>query len=113
MSLLKLEEVSKIYPPYYRAIHKINLEIKKGDFLLLTGPTGAGKTTLLKLIYAEEKPTEGEIYFEGVPYSNFSYKEIIALRQKMGIVFQDIKLFPDLSVYENLEVVLDLSKKKR
>ncbi len=112
MSLIRFENVTKIYLPIIEALHRINLEIKRGEFLLLTGPTGAGKTSLLKLIYGEEKPTEGEIYFEGVPYSNFSYKEIIALRQKMGIVFQDIKLFPDLSVYENLEVVLDLSKKR-
>lgn len=112
MSFIKFEEVSKIYSPYCRALHRINLEINKGDFLLLTGPTGAGKTTLLKLIYAEEKPTEGEIYLEGVPYSNFSYKDIISFRQKIGIVFQDHKLFMDLSAYENLEVALALSKKK-
>lgn len=112
MSLIRLEGITKIYPPFYRALHRITLEIQRGEFILLTGPTGAGKTTLLKLIYAEEKPTEGEIYFEGVPYSNFSYKEIMALRQKMGIVFQDHKLFPDLTVYENLEVALALSKKK-
>ncbi len=112
MSLIRLEGVSKIYPPYYRALHRINLEIQKGEFLLLTGPTGAGKTTLLKLIYAEEKPTEGEIYLEGVPYSNLSYQKIISFRQKIGIVFQDHKLFGDLSVYENLEIALALSKKK-
>ncbi|MGB9761609.1 MAG: cell division ATP-binding protein FtsE [Caldimicrobium sp.] len=112
MSLILFEGVTKIYPPYYKALHRINLEIKKGEFLLLTGPTGAGKTTLLKLIYAEEKPTEGEIYFEGVPYSTLSYKEIISLRQEVGIVFQDHKLFLDLTIYENLEVALALSGKR-
>lgn len=112
MSLIKLEDVTKIYPPYYKALHKISLEIPKQDFLLITGPTGAGKTTLLKLIYAQERPTEGELYWEGVPYSELRYKDIIRIRKKIGIVFQDHKLFSELSLYENLEIALALARKK-
>jgi len=112
MSFIRLESVTKIYPPYYRALHRLTLEIQKKEFLLITGPTGAGKTTLLKLLYAQERPTEGEIYLEGVPYSGLSYKEIIALRQEIGIVFQDHRLFLDLTLYENLEIALALSKKR-
>ncbi|BAU22921.1 hypothetical protein THC_0527 [Caldimicrobium thiodismutans] len=112
MSLIKLEDLTKIYPPYYKALHKISLEIQKNAFLLITGPTGAGKTTLLKLIYAQEKPTEGELYWEGVPYSELRYKDIIGIRKNIGIVFQDHKLFSELSLYENLEIALALARKK-
>lgn len=112
MSLIKLEDLTKIYPPYYKALHKVSLEIQKNAFLLITGPTGAGKTTLLKLIYAQEKPTEGELYWEGVPYSELRYKDIIGIRKNIGIVFQDHKLFSELSLYENLEIALALARKK-
>ncbi len=112
MSLIKLEDLTKIYPPYYKALHKISLEIQKNAFLLITGPTGAGKTTLLKLIYAQEKPTEGELYWEGVPYSELRYKDIMGIRKNIGIVFQDHKLFSELSLYENLEIALALARKK-
>ncbi|RLG12056.1 cell division ATP-binding protein FtsE [Candidatus Pacearchaeota archaeon] len=112
MSLFKLEKVSKIYPPYFKALHNINLRINTGDFVLLTGPTGAGKTTLLKLIYKEEIPSSGEIFFENKPYSELQHKDIVKLRQKLGIVFQDLKLFLDLTVYENIKISLVLAGKK-
>lgn len=111
-NLFYLKEITKIYPPYYRALHIVTLEIKKEDFLLLTGPTGAGKTTLLKLIYALETPTEGEIYFENTPYSKLSYSDIIELRRQMGIVFQDHKLFFDLTLYEKHSNFFDSFEKK-
>lgn len=78
--------------------------------MLLTGPTGAGKTTLLKLIYREEEPTDGEIFWEGLPYSSLSYNDFLKIRRKMGIIFQDLKLFEDLSVYENIKLSLDLAE---
>lgn len=112
MALFRLEEITKIYPPYYRALHRVSLEIESGEFVVITGPTGAGKTTLLKLIYALEPPTEGEIYYQNVPYSKLSYKDVIKLRKKMGIVFQDHKLFLELSLYENIQIALALSGKK-
>ncbi|MFN4197051.1 MAG: cell division ATP-binding protein FtsE [Caldimicrobium sp.] len=111
-NLLYLKEITKIYPPYDKALNNVTLEIKKGDFILLTGPTGAGKTTLLKLIYALETPTDGEIFFENIPYSKLSYKDIIDLRKQMGIVFQDHKLFYDLTLYENIKISLTLAQKK-
>lgn len=110
MSLFKLKNVTKIFPPYLRALNNINLVINEGDFLILTGSTGAGKTTLLKLIYREEIPTEGKIYYRETPYSKI--KSFNKLRKSWGIVFQDCKLFKELSVYENLEIALVLSNKK-
>jgi cell division transport system ATP-binding protein len=111
MALITLQNVSKIYPPFFKALININLEIYKGDFIVLTGPTGAGKTTLLKLIYREERPTSGEIFYENIPYSKLKSKELSLLRQNLGIIFQDYKLFPELTVYENIKISLVLSKK--
>lgn len=110
MILFKLENVTKIFHPYLRAINNINLVINEGNFLILTGPTGAGKTTLLRLIYREEIPTEGEIYYRETPYSKI--KNFNNLRKSWGIVFQDYKLFRELSVYENLKIALVLSGQK-
>ncbi len=111
MALITLQNVSKIYPPFFKALININLTIYKGDFIILTGPTGAGKTTLLKLIYREERPTSGEIFYEDIPYSRFNKKELSRFRQNLGIIFQDYKLFPDLTVYENIKISLVLSGK--
>ncbi len=111
MSLIILKSVSKIYPPFFKALININLEINKGDFIVLTGPTGAGKTTVLKLIYGEEKPTFGEIFYRDVPYSKLKTKDFSFFRRNWGIIFQDYKLFPDLTVYENIKISLILSKK--
>ena len=111
MALLTFQNVSKIYPPYFKALININLKIYKGDFVILTGPTGSGKTTLLKLIYREEKPTSGEIFYEDVPYSKLKKKELSLFRQNLGIIFQDYKLFPELTVYENIKISLVLSQK--
>jgi cell division transport system ATP-binding protein len=110
MPLITLERVTKIYPPYFRALNNISLSIEPGEFVLLTGPTGAGKTTLLKLIYREEEPTDGEVFWEGLPYSSLSYNDFLKIRRKMGIIFQDLKLFEDLSVYENIKLSLDLAE---
>lgn len=112
MSFVKLVNINKIYPPSFRALININLEIEKGDFILLTGPTGAGKTTLLKLIYREEKPNYGEIYFKNIPYSKIKESEFRKLRQRWGIIFQDGKLFEDLSIYDNIKLGLILAGKK-
>ncbi len=112
MNLFFFQNVNKIYPPYFKALININLEIKEGDFIILTGSTGAGKTTLLKLLYREEKPTSGEIFYKNIPYSELKTRQFNQLRQKWGIIFQDYKLFPDLSVYENIKISLILSGKK-
>ena len=112
MPFLQFDEVSKIYPPYFKALDGISLSIKRGEFVLITGPTGAGKTTLLKLIYREELPSSGEIIIDGKPISKFKTRDLLRLRRNIGIIFQDLRLFPELSVYENIKISLVLSYKK-
>ncbi len=112
MPFIQFDEVSKIYPPYFKALDKVSLVIKRGEFVLITGPTGAGKTTLLKLLYREEIPSSGEVLFDGRPVSRLSSREIQKIRSRMGIIFQDLRLFPELSVYENIKISLILCNKK-
>ncbi|MDK2861622.1 MAG: cell division transport system ATP-binding protein [Thermodesulfobacterium sp.] len=112
MEIFVIEKVTKVYNPYFKVLDEVSFTVKEGDFLILTGPTGAGKTTLLKLLYREEKPTDGEIFYKNLPYSKLKQQNFLHLRQNWGIIFQDYKLIPDLTVFENIKISLILSKKK-
>ncbi|WP_022852524.1 cell division ATP-binding protein FtsE [Thermodesulfatator atlanticus] len=105
---LRLERVSKVYEPNIKALDEITFSVAKGEFVFITGPSGSGKSTLLNLIFRAEKPTSGEIYFEGRPLSSFSRKEIPYLRRKIGFVFQDFKLLENRSVFENIALSLEI-----
>ena len=105
--LIRFENVSKTYADGCPALESINLEIKAGEFVSLVGPSGAGKSTLLKLIYAEETPTEGEVYFAGFPLSRISRRKMPLHRRKIGTVFQDYKLLSRKNVYENVAYALE------
>ncbi len=109
--LFLLERVTKIYPPYFKALFNINLRIEKGDFVVIYGDSGSGKSTLLKILYKEELPTIGNIFFSGISYEKLSEKNFCQFRKKWGIVFQDLKLFEDLTVYQNLSISLKISEK--
>ncbi|MEO0102004.1 MAG: ATP-binding cassette domain-containing protein, partial [candidate division WOR-3 bacterium] len=97
---------TKVYSNSWVALRDINLQINKGEFVFIQGPTGAGKTTILKLIYREELPTRGEVIIQNRKLRELSPKEIPHLRRHIGIVFQDFKLLSDRTVYENLEFAL-------
>lgn len=90
------------------ALDDISFEIREKEFVSVVGKSGAGKTTLLKLILAEETPTQGEILFDGQDISKFKRRHLPKLRQKMGIVFQDYKLFPLKNTYENIAYVMEV-----
>ncbi len=105
---MRLERVSKVYEPNIKALDEITFSVAKGEFVFITGPSGSGKSTLLNLIFRAEKPTSGEIYFEGRPLSSFSRKEIPYLRRKIGFVFQDFKLLENRSVFENIALSLEI-----
>ncbi|OAG28475.1 cell division ATP-binding protein FtsE [Thermodesulfatator autotrophicus] len=106
--MLRLERVSKVYKPNIRALEDISFRVAKGEFIFITGPSGSGKSTLLNLIFRAEKPTSGEIFFEGRPLSSFSRKEIPYLRRKIGFVFQDFKLLENRTVFENVAISLEI-----
>jgi len=106
--MIKFEGVSKLYKDYSLALENINLEIREGEFISIVGPSGAGKSTLLKLIYAEEMPTEGEVYFNNHPLSAISKRKMPFHRRVIGTVFQDSKLLHKKTVFENVAYALEV-----
>ncbi len=103
--MIKLINVSKNYPNTY-ALKDVNLEIEKGEFVFLVGSSGAGKSTLMKLLYREESPSAGKVIVGGVDVSKISIDKVPNLRRCMGIIFQDYKLLPNQTVYDNVAYVI-------
>lgn len=113
--MIQLFHVSKTYPPSYRALRDISLEIKNGEFVFLAGPSGAGKSTLLKLLFREEEPSEGQILIGGKNIAHLSSRGVAQLRRKIGLVFQEFKLLSDSTVLDNVALaaeVIGISKKE-
>ena len=104
--MIRMFNVSKIYKKDWYALKKINLHIKKGEFVFITGPSGSGKSTLLKALYGKLKPSEGNLVVGGQDLSNIRPKKLQELRTHMGIIFQDYKLVNEWTVKKN--VVLPL-----
>ncbi len=91
------------------ALVDISIDVRKNEMLLVTGPSGAGKSTLLKLLYLGEPVSEGQILIEGINLSRISNKRIPFLRRKFGIIFQDYKLIPTKTVFDNIAMVLEVT----
>jgi cell division transport system ATP-binding protein len=104
--MVQLRAVTKTYTNGQDALTDINLEVKKGEFLFITGPSGSGKSTLLKLLYGEELPTGGEVIVDECNVGSLRGDRLSLLRRRIGIVFQDYKLIPQRTVAENVTVVL-------
>jgi cell division transport system ATP-binding protein len=112
--MIQLLHVSKTYPPDYRALTDINLEIAKGELAFIGGASGAGKSTLLKLLFREEEPTEGQILIDGRNVSRLDSGGVAFLRRKIGLVFQEFRLLPALTVLDNVALaaqVVGISKR--
>lgn len=107
--MIELHRVWKIFsvgPVKVPALSDVSFRISKGEFVTLHGPSGAGKTTLLRLLYRDDVPSEGEVDVLGEDVGGLSRREVAALRRSIGIVFQDAKLLPGRTVYENVAFVL-------
>ena len=104
--LVVLNRVSKSYLNGQPALLDLNLALRKGDFLFITGPSGAGKSTLLKMLYGQERPTEGHILINGQDIAQLQGNRLAMLRRRIGVVFQDYKLIPRRTVAENVAFVL-------
>lgn len=107
MDLIRLKNVSKQYKNGVTAIYDLTLSIKKCSFVFVIGGSGSGKSTFIKMLYREEKPTSGEIYVGGVNVAKLRNKKVYKLRRKLGIVFQDYRLLPKLTVYENVAFTME------
>jgi cell division transport system ATP-binding protein len=104
--VIETQSLSKTYGRGMYALQDLNLTIDKGEFVFLTGPSGAGKSTLLRLLLLEERPTEGEVIVNGRNLSHLTRDETQAYRRTVGFVFQDFKLIPTKTVFENVSFVL-------
>ena len=102
MDIIRLKNINKRYKNGVTAIHDLNLTIEKGSFVFIIGDSGSGKSTLMKLLYREEKPTSGQIIVGGINVAKLRNNKVYKLRRKLGIVFQDYRLLPKLTVYENV-----------
>ncbi len=110
-TVIRLFNVSKRYNGKL-ALKDITLDIEQGEFIFISGPSGAGKSTLLKVLYLAEKASEGQILIDGINLSRVSSNRLPALRRRFGMVFQDFKLIPNRTVYQNVALVLEAAGEK-
>lgn len=108
MELIQFKNIFKQYKNGVTALCDLNLEIGKGEFVFVIGASGSGKSTLIKLIYREELPTRGEVFVGGINVAKLKNRKVYKLRRKLGIVFQDYKLLPKKTVYENVAFALKM-----
>lgn len=108
MEFIRFKNVEKTYKNGVNAVYDMNLSIRKGDFVFVIGASGSGKSTLIKMLYREEKPTSGQIILGGINVAKVKNSKVYKLRRKIGIVFQDYKLLPRLTVYENVAFALEI-----
>ncbi len=107
--MIQFSKVDKIYHNGTVALKDINLKIKDKEFISIVGPSGAGKSTLIRLLIAEESPTNGHIAGGGVDVTRLPFRKIPYYRRKLGVVFQDFKLLPKITVFENVAFAMEVS----
>jgi cell division transport system ATP-binding protein len=111
--MIKTEHVTKTYKDTVVALDDVSVLISKGEFVFLVGPTGSGKSTLLRLLLKEEEPSRGTIYVAGKNINQLSPWKVPYLRRNIGTVFQDFKLLPDKTVFENVAFALEVIGKPK
>jgi cell division transport system ATP-binding protein len=107
--VIRFSSVFKSFPKGGFALKDVTLHIPKGEFVFLTGHSGAGKSTVLKLIYADQRPTSGEVKVSGFPINHLRSREVARLRRRLGVVFQDFRLLPDRTARENIAFALEVT----
>jgi len=108
MSQIEFKNVTKEYIPGNKVLDDVSFSIEKGEFVFMIGPSGAGKSTIIKLLTREEKPEEGQIFFNNEDISNITPEEMPEYRRKIGVVYQDYKLLNSKTVYDNVAVSLEV-----
>ena len=108
-AVLVLHDVTKTYPNGKTALEDVDLIVPEGDFVFLVGPSGAGKSTLIKLLIRDELATHGAVILDGQDLARLPRRSVSMVRRKIGIVFQDFKLLPTKSVWENVSFALEVT----
>jgi len=106
------DKVSKVYPDKTTALDSVSFGVEPKEFVTIVGHSGAGKSTLMKLLIAEDRPTDGKIFFESVDIHRLSKRQMSKLRRRIGMVFQDYRLIPGKTVYENISFAMEATGKK-
>ena len=107
--MILLDRVTKTYGNRTTALERVSLHVEPKEFVIIVGPSGAGKSTLFKLLTREEKPSSGKIVVGGIDYDRLKDRQIPILRRKIGVVFQDFKLLPNKTVFENVAFALEIA----
>src|SRR5882757_7003594 len=105
--MIYYDRVSKIYADNSTALEDVSFSVEPGEFISIVGHSGAGKTTLIKMLLAEEKPTSGAVFFESINIHDIPMHRVGDLRRKIGTVFQDFKLLPTKTAYENIAFAME------
>ncbi|KIL36743.1 cell division protein FtsE [Cohnella kolymensis] len=106
--MIEMQDIWKTYPDGTTALQAINVVIERNEFVYIVGPSGAGKSTFMKLIYREEVPTKGQISVNGFNIGKLKQRKIPYVRRNIGVIFQDYKLLPKLSAYENVAFAMEV-----
>ena len=106
--MIKFKKVSKVYPPDLNALQQVDLDINPGEFLCIVGQSGAGKSTMLKLMTGEEKVDEGDILIEDLNLKDLEDEDLPYLRRKIGVIYQDMKLLPKQTIFENVAFAMEV-----
>ncbi len=106
--MIKTEHVSKVYKDTVVALEDVSVEVQKGEFVFIVGPSGSGKSTFIRLLLKEEEPTRGSIFVAGKNIANLSPWKVPYLRRNVGTIFQDFKLLPDKTVFQNVAFALEV-----
>lgn len=111
MSLVQFNNVSKIYGKDIMAVDNVSFQVEEGEFVFLIGPSGSGKTTVIKMLIRDEKPSVGKIYFKDKDITKINRKHVYRLRREVGVIFQDYKLVPERTVFENVAFAMEAAGK--
>jgi cell division transport system ATP-binding protein len=106
--MISFQNVTKTYPGNFHAVNDVSFVIESGEFVSIVGQSGAGKTTLVKSLIAEEKPTKGKIIIDDLDITMIKRSEVPFLRRQIGVVFQDFKLLPQKTIFENVSFALEM-----
>ncbi|MBX6377853.1 MAG: cell division ATP-binding protein FtsE [Clostridia bacterium] len=104
--MIHLRQVTKVYRNDVTALRDVDLDVQRGEFVYLVGPSGAGKSTLVKLLYREELATSGEVWVNGVELTRMRRRDVPYFRRRIGVVFQDFRLLPNKTVFDNVAFAL-------
>ncbi|HZG87424.1 cell division ATP-binding protein FtsE [Paenibacillus sp.] len=106
--MIEMQDVYKTYPDGGQALRGVSVRVERNEFVYIVGPSGAGKSTFMKLIYREERPTKGSIFVNGFNLEKLKQRKIPFVRRNIGVIFQDFKLLPKMTAYENVAFAMEV-----